>query len=47
MYYIAQVNIGRIKAPIDSPLIGGFTGRLNEVNAGRREPGLRMAPANR
>jgi hypothetical protein len=33
MYHIAQVNIGRIQAPIDSPLMRGFTGRLDEVNA--------------
>jgi len=32
-YHIAQVNIGRIKAPIDDPLMAGFTGRLNEINA--------------
>jgi Domain of unknown function (DUF3291) len=32
-YHIAQVNIGRIKAPIDDPLMAGFTNRLDEINA--------------
>ncbi len=32
-YHIAQVNIGRIKAPLDDVVMAGFTGRLNEINA--------------
>ena len=32
-YHIAQVNIGRIKASLDDPLMAGFVGRLAEVNA--------------
>jgi hypothetical protein len=32
-YQIAQVNIGRIKAPLDSALMAGFMSRLDEINA--------------
>ena len=32
-YHIAQINIGRIKAPLDSPTMAGFMGRLDELNA--------------
>ncbi len=32
-YHIAQVNIGRILAPIDSEIMHGFTSRLDEINA--------------
>jgi hypothetical protein len=32
-YQIAQVNIGRIRAQLDDPLMGGFVARLNEINA--------------
>lgn len=32
-YHVAQVNIGRIKAPLDSPVMAGFVGRLDELNA--------------
>jgi hypothetical protein len=32
-YCIAQVNIGRIKAPLDSPQMAGFVTRLDEINA--------------
>lgn len=32
-YHIAQVNIGRIKAPLDSATMAGFMGRLDELNA--------------
>jgi hypothetical protein len=40
-YHIAQVNMGRIKAPLDDPLMAGFTGRLNEINAlADRSPGF-------
>jgi uncharacterized protein DUF3291 len=30
---IAQVNIARMKAPLDDPLMAGFVGRLDEINA--------------
>jgi hypothetical protein len=40
-YHIAQVNIGRIKAPLDDPIMTGFTGRLDELNAlADRAPGF-------
>src|SRR5215470_8415718 len=32
-YHIAQVNIGRVKAALDDPLMAGFVGRLAEINA--------------
>jgi len=32
-YRIAQVNIGRIKASLDEPVMEGFVGRLAEINA--------------
>lgn len=32
-YRIAQVNIGRIKAQLDDPIMAGFVARLDEINA--------------
>jgi hypothetical protein len=32
-YHIAQVNIARMKAPLDSPVMEGFVARLEEINA--------------
>jgi hypothetical protein len=32
-YHIAQVNIGRVKAPVEHPSMAGFTTRLEELNA--------------
>jgi hypothetical protein len=31
--HLAQVNIGRIRAPMDSPTMAGFASRLDEINA--------------
>ena len=31
--HLAQVNIGRIKAPLDDPAMAGFVSRLEELNA--------------
>ena len=31
--YIAQVNIARMKAPLDDPLMASFVARLDEINA--------------
>jgi hypothetical protein len=31
--HLAQVNIGRIKAPLDDPIMAGFVSRLDEINA--------------
>lgn len=32
-YHIAQVNIGRIVAELDDPVMSGFVNRLDEINA--------------
>jgi len=32
-YHVAQVNIGRVKAQLDDPLMAGFVARLDEINA--------------
>jgi hypothetical protein len=32
-YNIAQVNIGRIRAGLDDPIMAGFVNRLDEINA--------------
>jgi hypothetical protein len=40
-YQIAQVNIGRIRAPLDHPTMAGFMGRLDEINAlAEKSPGF-------
>lgn len=33
MSHLAQINIGRILAPMDSPTMAGFRERLDEINA--------------
>ena len=32
-FQIAQVNIGRIRAPLEDPLMAGFVARLEDINA--------------
>ena len=32
-FHLAQVNIARMRAPLDDPLLAGFVARLNEINA--------------
>jgi hypothetical protein len=32
-YALAQVNIGRLRAPLDSPVLAGFVAALDPVNA--------------
>ena len=32
-YHLAQLNIGRIKAPVEDPIMDGFMNRLDEINA--------------
>src|SRR5689334_12926282 len=32
-FHIAQLNIARMRAPIDAPLMADFVARLDEVNA--------------
>jgi hypothetical protein len=40
-YHIAQVNIGRMRGPIDSEIMAGFVGLLDEINAlADRSPGF-------
>ena len=40
-YHLAQVNIGRVKAPPDDPRMAGFMNRLDEINAlADRSPGF-------
>jgi hypothetical protein len=40
-YHIAQVNIGRVRAPVEDPLMAGFVNRLVELNAlADRSPGF-------
>lgn len=33
MYHLAQLNIGRMLAPLDDPIMEGFVAKLDEVNA--------------
>jgi len=40
-YHLAQVNIGRLRGPIESPEMAGFVNRLAEINAlAERSPGF-------
>lgn len=40
-YHIAQVNIGRVRAPIEDPLMAGFVARFDDLNAlADRSPGF-------
>jgi heme-degrading monooxygenase HmoA len=40
-YYIAQVNIARMRGPLDEPIMEGFVARLAEINAAAdRSPGF-------
>jgi Domain of unknown function (DUF3291) len=40
-YHLAQVNIGRMRAPLDDPIMAGFVARLDEINAlADRSPGF-------
>lgn len=32
-YHLAQINIARMRAPLDDPLMAGFVARLDEMNA--------------
>jgi hypothetical protein len=39
--HLAQINIGRMKGPLDGPVMAGFMGRLAELNAlADRSPGF-------
>ena len=40
-YHIAQVNIGRMRAALEDPVMAGFVERLEEINAlADRSPGF-------
>jgi len=40
-YHMAQVNIGRIRASLDDPVMAGFVARLDEINTlADRSPGF-------
>jgi hypothetical protein len=40
-YHIAQINIGRVVAPVEDPVMAGFVSRLDELNAlADRSPGF-------
>jgi hypothetical protein len=40
-YHLAQVNIGRVLAPPDDPVMAGFMARLDDLNAlAERSPGF-------
>lgn len=40
-FHLAQVNIGRLKAPIGDPVVAEFVARLDEINAlADRSPGF-------
>ena len=39
--HLAQVNIARMKGPLESPVMAGFVARLEEINAlADRSPGF-------
>jgi hypothetical protein len=41
MFHLAQVNIGKIRGPLDGPVMAGFVRRLEEINAlADRSPGF-------
>jgi heme-degrading monooxygenase HmoA len=41
MYYLAEINIARMLAPLDDPLMAGFVEKLDEINAlADRSPGF-------
>ena len=40
-YHIAQINIGRVLAPLEDPIMSGFVSRLDELNQlADRSPGF-------
>jgi len=40
-FHLAQVNVARLRAPLDDPLLAGFVARLDDVNAlADRSPGF-------
>ena len=40
-FHLAQVNIGRLRAPLDDPIMEGFRSQLDPINAlADRSPGF-------
>ena len=40
-FHLAQINVGRTLAPLDSPQLAGFVERLDDINAlADRSPGF-------
>ena len=40
-FHLAQINIGRLKAPVTDPMIAGFVARLEDITAlADRAPGF-------
>lgn len=40
-YHLAQINIGRIRGPIDGPVMAGFVAQLDAINAlAEQSPGF-------
>jgi len=40
-FHLAQMNVARARAPLDSPVMAGFVARLDEINAlADRSPGF-------
>jgi hypothetical protein len=40
-FHLAQINIGRLRAPVTDPMIAGFVARLEDINAlADRAPGF-------
>ncbi len=40
-YHLAQINIGRIRAPLDHPIMAGFIAQLDTINAlAEQSPGF-------
>ncbi len=33
IYHLAQINIGRMRAPLESPVMADFVAQLDEINA--------------
>ena len=47
-FQLAQINVGRLRAPVDSPLVAEFMEALDPINAARRgQPWLRLALPDR
>ena len=40
-FYLAQVNVARMRAPLDDPVMRGFASRIDEINSlAEQDPGF-------